>query len=545
MLNNAVDRRLFLQRFAAAVVGAGATSVVSGHSGSDSLQNALMDIQDPASDQALLSTSVVPQLLTQLQPHPKIHAKRGTEAFWAQVRKTFVLDDYIHMDTGTTGSMPYFAMLNQAVYNVAKCQDPRDWATTLYARFPKLFPIAGILDADSGLAANLNSKTTDYVPRTMMAIYMRQWWIADMYDADPDEIVLSYNTTDACNLIFSGTPWSPGDRIVTTHWEHPALDGPMAWARDYHGVTLSVVDLPSNFTAELTVEYVLSLFRQALSQPLPTGAKQYLAISEVSYKNGLRLPIKPLVALAKTYGAYVIVDSAHGWGMLPIKCHDTGADFIVGAGHKWLCGGPGTGICYVRTTGSDLPPFAIGNFFLYGDAFNAPSPNFNSRTWAPCFHMQYRGEFNTPALFAMTDVANYLNYIGLKEIYERGVSLGNYLKQKIAGRWSPKALWVQENPDPEFATALTSFNPFVGKDDPAQFTTLNNTMNSIVGNLAGKDPKIYIRSTTWRNLSTDPGDNRVGFRVATHGVYVDREQIDHFFSQVVALVKATGLPQLH
>ena len=48
---------------------------------------------------------------------------------------------------------------------------------------------------------------------------------------------LSYNTTDACNLIFSGTPWNPGDRIITTSMEHHAIIGPIAWARDYHGVT--------------------------------------------------------------------------------------------------------------------------------------------------------------------------------------------------------------------------------------------------------------------------------------------------------------------
>ena len=43
--------------------------------------------------------------------------------------------------------------------------------------------------------------------------------------------------------------------------------------------------------------------------------------------------------------------------MLPIDCHDYGLDFIAGAGHKWLCGGPGTGIFYVRTSGDNLPPF--------------------------------------------------------------------------------------------------------------------------------------------------------------------------------------------
>ena len=525
MLNHGLDRRWFLKRFAAAVVGAGAASSVKAVNAPSQLQKALKDLRDHDGDQPRLVSHNVPDLLTTLQPYPTINANRGTEKFWRQVRKTFVLDDYIHMNTGTTGSMPYFAMLNQAVYNVAKSMDPRDWEANLNSQYPDLFP----------------RPTTPFGP---FAFVGRQAWIAAMYDANPDEIVLSYDTTDACNLIFSGTPWQPGDRIVTTHWEHPALEGPMAWARDYHGVTLSVVALPSNFDSSWTVPQVVAMFQAALAQPLPAGAKQYLALSEVTYKNGLRLPIKELATMAKTFGAYVIVDSAHGWGMLPVKCHDYGADFIAGAGHKWLCGGPGTGICYVRTSGNNLPPFAMGNFFLYGDPFQVSSPNKDSRNWPPNLYTQYRGEFNTPALYAMTDVANYFNYIGIQDIYTRGVTLGNYLKQKIVAKWSPRALWVQANPDPAFATALTSFNPFAGKDDSTQFDAMNTAMNTILANLAANDPKIYIRSTTWRDTVADPGDNRVGFRVATHGVYMDTDQIDYFFDQLVAQVNATGLPQV-
>ena len=108
-----------------------------------------------------------------------------------------------------------------------------------------------------------------------------------------------------------------------------------------------------------------------------------MAFSEIFYKNGLRMPVQEICDLARSYGAFSIVDSAHGWGQLPIDCHAYGADFIAGAGHKWLCGGPGTGIFYVRNSGANLPPFAMGNFFLYanGDLPNHTSPNYNTRTW--------------------------------------------------------------------------------------------------------------------------------------------------------------------
>ena len=60
----------------------------------------------------------------------------------------------------------------------------------------------------------------------------------------------------------------------------------------------------------------------------------------------------------------------------------------------------------------------------------------------------------------MTDSAAYFNYLDLNDIYDRGVALGNYLKDKIAALlWGKEALWSKNNPDTAFGTFLTSFNP--------------------------------------------------------------------------------------
>ena len=69
-------------------------------------------------------------------------------------------------------------------------------------------------------------------------------------------------------------------------------------------------------------------------------------------------------------------------------------------------------------------------------------------------------------------------------------------------------------------------------------------MNSVLSTLAGEDPKIYLRTTTWHDKPTDPADNRVGFRISTHGVYNNHQQIDYMFDRLVKAVNASGLPQL-
>lgn len=145
----------------------------------------------------------------------------------------------------------------------------------------------------------------------------------------------------------------------------------------------------------------------------------------------------------------------------------------------------------------------------------------------------------------MSDSLNFFNQVGLHSIYDRGVQLSAYLKQKIAARWGQNALWVQYNPnEPDFATFLTAFNPFSGKDDSSQYETIKAVINNIITALAAETPKIYIRSITWRNSITDAADNRIGLRISTHAMYNHYEQIDYLFARLVSHVNNARLPQL-
>jgi len=48
---------------------------------------------------------------TKLRPVPTIRGSPGSEGYWNHVRNAFALpDNYIHMNTGTTGSQPLFLL---------------------------------------------------------------------------------------------------------------------------------------------------------------------------------------------------------------------------------------------------------------------------------------------------------------------------------------------------------------------------------------------------------------------------------------------------
>jgi selenocysteine lyase/cysteine desulfurase len=231
--------------------------------------------------------------------------------------------------------------------------------------------------------------------------------------------------------------------------------------------------------------------------------------------------------------------------MLPIDCHDYAVDFLAGAGHKWLCGGPGTGVLYVRYSGSaPLAPWSGGNWPSYGNLFVDPSVRFNNRNWAPTA-IQGRGETNTPALYAMSDSADLFFNVGIRNIYDRGVALAQYLQGKARARWGQEAVTVQ-SPDPAFKTFLSSINPYVGRNDPAQFSTINAAINRVLAALAAETPKIYIRSVTWHSVGNrGAADDLCAFRISTHAMYNNYAEIDWMFDRLAYHVEAQGLAVMH
>ncbi len=475
-------------------------------------------------------------LPTKLQPFPTINGSPTTDKFWADVRKQFPLPpvgSYCHYNTGTTGSQPYFSLNNLAVYNLYKSRDPVYWMNNLANDFPDLFasPAGG------------NHQT---------AIYAE---LADTFNGNPDEFVLSYNTSDGMLNATHGIHWNPGDRIVTTNMEHPCGMGSIAWARDNYGVSVSVVDIPFDGGFNLPMDQFVELFRPALSAPLPAGAKQIVVFSQISYKTGFVIPAKEVTDLAHTFpNTWVVIDSAHGWGQLVMDCKAIGADIIAGAGHKWMNGGPGTGIMYVRNSTGSYPllqfnPWTEG----WGDLWKIPSNRFNTRGGSFTSGVQSRGEWNRPAAFAMADVVRWNHALGLQTVYNRGTQMAAYLQQKIVERWGLGALWVNPAADQRFKGFVTAFNPFKGNTDPNNFAAQTAAIAKVVStlqasidrdlNTTGQVP-IYLASRSWPNHNADGKSNRAAFRVSTHPMYTSREETDFVVAQIAKQVDASGLPQL-
>ncbi len=176
--------------------------------------------------------------------------------------------------------------------------------------------------------------------------------LAELMHCEPGEVALTDNTTEGINIVFNGMPWQRGDRLVTTAVEHPGIMVPAVFATRRHELDLMAVPCDPSASSEAIVD----AFDRAI-----TSNTRLVAVSHISYSNGMRLPLKEIIEIAHSRGALVVADGAQTAGQIALDMRALDIDFYALPGHKWLLGPDGTGALFVRRDRlAELPPAKVG-----------------------------------------------------------------------------------------------------------------------------------------------------------------------------------------
>jgi selenocysteine lyase/cysteine desulfurase len=161
--------------------------------------------------------------------------------------------------------------------------------------------------------------------------------LAHFIGAEPDEIAFTTQFSTAANIVVEGLSWQPGDEVIVTDQEHPALLIPLMNIVRRHGLQVHRIPVSHN------ADEMLTSFRAVLS-----NRTKLVAVSHVTTDSGTRLPVEEMTRLAHEHGSYVLYDGAHSVGQFPLDVHALGCDFYAMVGYKWLFGPYPSAALYIR-----------------------------------------------------------------------------------------------------------------------------------------------------------------------------------------------------
>ena len=178
----------------------------------------------------------------------------------------------------------------------------------------------------------------------------------------PNDLAFVSNATSGVNTILRSLQFKQGDEILVPNHAYQACRNSIDFVAQRSGATVVVVAIPFPIDRPQTV---IEVMKSAY-----TERTKLVMIDTVTSPTGLRMPFEELTSFFENKGVEVLLDAAHGIGMIPLDLGTLGASYVTSNCHKWLCAPKGTAFLYVREDKQDkIQPLTIshGHTFPLGE----------------------------------------------------------------------------------------------------------------------------------------------------------------------------------
>ena len=252
-----------------------------------------------------------------------------------------------------------------------------------------------------------------------------------------EEIIFVRGTTEGINLVahsYGKRFLQPGDEILVSELEHHANIVPWQIVAKERGAVLRSIPVLDNGDINLA-EY----------ERLLGPRTRIVGLAHANNSLGTVLPIAEMTALAKRYGAHVLVDGAQSVAHLPVDVQALGVDFFVFSGHK-IFGPTGIGAVYGRRELlEELPPWQGGGNMI-------KDVTFEETVYSGVPARFEAGTPNVADAYGLGVALDYVSRVGLANIAAYEHRLLEYATEKLQ---SVNGLRLIGNPREK--VAVTSF----------------------------------------------------------------------------------------
>ena len=164
--------------------------------------------------------------------------------------------------------------------------------------------------------------------------------LAQLAGADPEEIAVNRNATEALNTVIFGLNLKAGDEIIGTKQDYPNMINAWRQRAQRDGIVYNQISF--QFPIENDEEIVAG-FEKAI-----TPRTKIIHITHIINWIGQILPVKKITDMAKKHGIETIVDGAHSFGLLDYNIPDLGCDYYGTSLHKFLSAPIGSGMLWIK-----------------------------------------------------------------------------------------------------------------------------------------------------------------------------------------------------
>lgn len=194
-------------------------------------------------------------------------------------------------------------------------------------------------------------------------------------------VSLTENNSEGIQRVLWGIDFHPGDEIITTDQEHGAVLYAISAVARRFGLRIKVARLAHESGIVRAIQELL------------TEKTRLVILSHVSHVTGWELPVSAIAEEIRHYSrCRFLVDGAQALGNIVVNPIDTGADFYVFCGHKWMMAPAGWAALWVRkgrlqelfTAWASEGPMdvdALTNAPFAPDVHHGTALEFGTRSW--------------------------------------------------------------------------------------------------------------------------------------------------------------------